>query len=333
MKKDILLITVLLTTICSCESWYEWDCDYVETKEVKEQPYIPPTVDAVDLGVSVLWANMDVGATSVTDMGRKCSWGETRKKVYYDYDTYMWYDGNNYTKYCTNSSDGKVDYKRVLDADDDAASTLWGNGWRTPTRDEMEELLKNCYWQYTDSYNGLGRSGYIVYKAKQENHKGKIGGYSGYYSLSDTHIFMHDPYIKYWSGSLHEGYNGQAHCLYFIDKNRIKLSTEDRYEGCYVRAVYPIKEISIAEFLRLADEKIAYKLTGVVRNIKNTTYGNFDLVDNTDRIYIYGLLDQYGQSMNFANMGIKEGDRISLIGTYYLYNGMAEIKNARISNK
>lgn len=91
-----------------------------------------------------------------------------------------------------------------------------------------------------------------------------------------------------------------------------------------------IQHISVAEFLAKADTENAYELTGVVSNIKNTTYGNFDLVEDNASIYIYGLLDFDGNAKNFASLKIAEGDVITITGVYVDYNGTAEIKNAQI---
>ena len=90
-----------------------------------------------------------------------------------------------------------------------------------------------------------------------------------------------------------------------------------------------VQHITIAEFLSKADTQTTYELTGIVKNIVNTTYGNFDLVEGDASIYIYGLLDKDGNAKNFANMGISEGDEVTLTGVYVDYNGKAEIKNAQ----
>lgn len=89
------------------------------------------------------------------------------------------------------------------------------------------------------------------------------------------------------------------------------------------------KHVTIAEFLSRADADTPYELTGKVTNIKNTTYGNFDLVDETGSVYIYGLLDAAGKAQNFAGMGISAGDVLTLTGVYTEYAGTAEIKNAQ----
>ena len=91
----------------------------------------------------------------------------------------------------------------------------------------------------------------------------------------------------------------------------------------------PAEEITIGEFLNRADPNTTYRLTGTVKNISNTLYGNFDLVDATGSVYIYGLLDKDGNAKNFESIGIKEGDTVTLEGKYKDFNGKAEIANAQ----
>lgn len=96
-----------------------------------------------------------------------------------------------------------------------------------------------------------------------------------------------------------------------------------------------VEHITIADFLDNADTETTYELTGTVQNIKNTTYGNFDLVENGASIYIYGLLDLNGNAKNFANLGIGEGTKITITGVYVEYTNAdgtvtPEIKNAQL---
>lgn len=90
-----------------------------------------------------------------------------------------------------------------------------------------------------------------------------------------------------------------------------------------------VQHITIAEFLAKADVNTTYELTGTVSNITNTTYGNFDLVEDGSSIYIYGLLDLNGQKQKFASLGIEEGDKVTLTGKYKLYNNKPEIADAQ----
>ena len=60
-------------------------------------------------------------------------------------------------------------------------------------------------------------------------------------------------------------------------------------------------------------------------------YGNFDLVDENDpevKIYIYGLLTADGQSKKFREMGIDEGDVLTLKAVYAEHNGEPQAANA-----
>ena len=47
-------------------------------------------VEAVDLGLSVKWANMNVGAEKDSGFGTYFAWGETKPKEYYSWGTYVW---------------------------------------------------------------------------------------------------------------------------------------------------------------------------------------------------------------------------------------------------
>lgn len=91
-----------------------------------------------------------------------------------------------------------------------------------------------------------------------------------------------------------------------------------------------VEHITVAEFLQKADANTVYELTGTVKNITNTTYGNFDLVDGDASIYIYGLLNLNGEKQKFAAIGIEEGDIVTLTGKYKLYNNKPEIVDAQL---
>ena len=61
--------------------------------------------------------------------------------------------------------------------------------------------------------------------------------------------------------------------------------------------------------------------------------GNFDLEDETGSVYVYGLLSEKGgEKKKFqelaATKGIKEGSKITIIGTRGSYNGKIEVMNA-----
>lgn len=85
---------------------------------------------------------------------------------------------------------------------------------------------------------------------------------------------------------------------------------------------------TISEFLELKNTKDTCILTGIVSNIANAEYGNFDLTDESGTVYVYGLLTADGQSKQFASMGIAAGDTLTCKALYNEYNGAPQAKNA-----
>ena len=152
----------------------------------------------VDLGLTsgTKWATMNIGASKAQDYGNYYAWGEVAPKSIYDWNTYK-YINTKLTKYNTDSrygKDGFTDNKATLDPVDDAAYVKWGGKWRMPTKTQLDELLNECYWVWTESYNNSNVKGYIVYKAKTSSDK-SVKIYEGEtpsssYTLSDAHIFL-----------------------------------------------------------------------------------------------------------------------------------------------
>ena len=96
----------------------------------------------------------------------------------------------------------------------------WGGAWRVPTKDEIQELCTQTYWEWTSSYKGSGAAGFIVYKTKLDEDKNKIGGVSGYDPASDVHIFLpatdDDPLqASYWTSTADDKNASNAYRLYF----------------------------------------------------------------------------------------------------------------------
>ena len=90
----------------------------------------------------------------------------------------------------------------------------------------------------------------------------------------------------------------------------------------------PAMDLTVAEFLaKSVDASIYYRLTGTIKNLKNTEYGNFDLVDETGSVYVYGLTTEKTGSndKSFSKLGLKEGDVLTLEGTRAAYNGVAQV--------
>lgn len=88
-----------------------------------------------------------------------------------------------------------------------------------------------------------------------------------------------------------------------------------------------IQDMTVADFLAAEEGAALYKLTGKVANLKASEYGNFDLVDATGSVYVYGLTATPVEKndKSFPTLGIKEGDIVTLIGTRTSYNGAPQV--------
>lgn len=82
-------------------------------------------------------------------------------------------------------------------------------------------------------------------------------------------------------------------------------------------------------------ESKTYRVTGTVKSIANTVYGNWYLQDETGEIYIYGTLDKNGnagQNNSIAIWGIEVGDIITVEGPKTLYGSTVELVNVTVIN-
>ena len=187
----------------------------------------------VDLGLSVKWATMNVGATSPEEYGDYFAWGETEPKEEYNWSTYKWCDGgyDNLTKYCSRSDLGIVDNKTKLEPEDDAATVNWGAAWRMPTKEEQVELITECNWTL-DTMNGV--DGYTITGPNGNSIFLPIPGY-----FSDTNVEDIGYNGTYWSSELKSDYSSQAYVIDIYNDGDISLFTNSRYYGLSIRPVLP----------------------------------------------------------------------------------------------
>ena len=190
-------------------------------------------VEYVDLGLSVMWANCNIGATSPYDAGDYYSWGETETKDTYTRENYKYYNPsilNGFTKYNYWTDYGAVDYKHGLDMEDDAARVNWGSDWRMPTVQEMEELVYNCKWQWTVIDSTL--TGYTVTGPNGNSIFLPSGDYR-----DDSQAGIGGTCTSYLSASLNPNYNGHAYGIDFSSEF-VEISAEGRMFGELIRPVY-----------------------------------------------------------------------------------------------
>lgn len=175
---------------------------------VKGEDFIPCNLKAVDMGLSVLWANMNLGAVSPAQTGDYFAWGETSTKnvLFYRQDYYF---DKEYTEY---SASGKT----VLDPENDAAHVTWGGDWRMPTIDELAELFdeSKTVWSYVNNYgeeiNGVHCSSGMKITSKLTNNSIFLKS-TGYYN--GTELKYDDSEGLYWSSTISA--DDSAHRLKF----------------------------------------------------------------------------------------------------------------------
>lgn len=218
--------------------------------------FVVANIDTVDLGLTSgnLWAICNVGAITPWNYGYYYAWGETRPKSNYNWRNYKYGNENWLSKYNTDLDKGHFDDKTVLEPDDDAATAEFGADYSTPTIFDWQELSNECYWVWTNDYNGQGVSGYIVFKAQFDSDKGvKVDNGltpSVTYTLADVHIFLpaaghklyghnYDHFGEYWSASLDSHSPDFAHyCL--LGLNNVNDSAWGRERGLSVRPLLRI---------------------------------------------------------------------------------------------
>lgn len=195
---------------------------------------------AVDLGLSVKWASFNVGASAPEDYGDYFAWGEVEPKEDYSWSTYKWcINGSSpkLTKYCNASRLGYnefTDDKTVLDPEDDAAAVNWGDGWRSPTKTEQDELRANCTWEWTTLNGVYGRK----ITSKIENYTDNWIFLPAAGIWDGTTLYAAGADAFYWSSSLYEGDSSGAYLVYFRSGSR-GWDAGDRFIG---RSVRPVSE-------------------------------------------------------------------------------------------
>ena len=196
---------------------------YCEVTVVKAGPKM------VDLGLSVLWADRNIGADAPEAYGDYYAWGETETKEAYSFNNCKWFNGGteNLTKYITHEKNGVVDNNMHMDPEDDVAYTLLGDKWRIPTEAEFKELLDRCTWEWKGDaenkggYKVTGPNGNSIYLPSAGGKGLTEAGYTGFYWAAD--ILVSVP-------------NNCSQLL--TDPGSAVMSTLVRFFGCSVRPVY-----------------------------------------------------------------------------------------------
>ncbi len=100
--------------------------------------------------------------------------------------------------------------------------------------------------------------------------------------------------------------------------------------------------LTLAEFLAKADSnETFYKISGVVVNIKDTTFGNIYISDGTTVVYVYGLCanqmeltsGKFTNVKDFNTLGVEVGTYITIVSAKGSYNGTAQAVGSGLTDK
>ena len=157
----------------------------------------------VDLGLSVLWAAYNVGASSPEEYGGYYAWGETEEKNSYTSENYKFYNSSTYYYDFIGEEISGTSY--------DVANIKMGDGARMPTLTEIDELVNNCtfiYYKYNDvpGTSVIGPSGKSIFLpfAGIKSYESDFN-YENWNEENIRPVFLDKGYYGYfWSGTYYD---------------------------------------------------------------------------------------------------------------------------------
>lgn len=179
----------------------------------------------VDLGLpsGTLWATTNVGANKAHEYGKLFSWGAT-----YEYSSLYKLAGKSIADL---QSENIIDSHNNLTEKYDAATMFWGNDWRMPTSDEVEELIKHCSSEWTE-LNGVNG---ILFTASNGN--SIFLPCAGYISNLDNTLIAEGERGYYQNATLEVFGGGSSSYTLYLFQDKVYNSSMNKAHGKSVRPV------------------------------------------------------------------------------------------------
>lgn len=171
----------------------------------------------VDLGLpsGTKWATYNVGTKEIHGVGTRIAWGEIATKKTFSPSAYSL----NNVELPSYAGDPKHDL----------ATAKWGEGWYTPTKEQWDELIEYCDWDYV-MINGI--NGVIFTSKKTYNY---IFLPSTGYTDDETYKLKYTTYnLAYWSCTTQRNNGAFA---YMANYEQGYVTSTNRYIAHCVRAV------------------------------------------------------------------------------------------------
>lgn len=192
----------------------------------------------VDLGLTsgTRWAPMNLGARKETEFGGYYAWGELTPKTPnqggksgFTKESYKFWDGNKYTKYT------KSDKKDKLDPADDAATQLLGEKWSIPTKEQFEELLRECDFKYERNYKGTTEHGFVVTNKKTPNGNHIFIPCGGFINLNTTTPSRNYLDAFLWTSSIFVNIKDTEAARFMYNNEKVAPGIEDPKGAGFLR--------------------------------------------------------------------------------------------------
>ncbi len=262
----------------------------------------------VDLGLSVKWADRNLGASSSTDVGGYYAWGETVAKNEFTQGNYKWYDNESYS-YPGNLYD-------ISGSSFDPAKSQLGSSRRMPTEAEFDELINNCTFKWTTD-NGV--TGYKV--------TGKNGN-SIFLPCNGTNNQTNEALGQYWTSEATS--SSIPHSALMIDFNSSSVTIESVQREWWGG----IRAVSGSKTLPKTSRRIAYNLfdEAYEKYVNEDYLGAFELTGKSiaaypsnDAYFLRGVialsyLDKFESAKDSFYYLITNGYQTQQIILYYAYS-------------
>ena len=169
----------------------------------------------VDLGISMLWATCNIGASRPDEYGKYFAWGETTSKWDFHSSTYKFGIGS--PKIGNDISGSQYD----------AAKVNWGDSWEMPSKEDWLELINLCKWTKSTLNS---HKGWLI---EGPNGKTMFLPAAGWYIGGDVRK-GEGTYGVYWSSTLSYEYSFDAYAFDGLDRDM------DGYSAYYGMTVRPV---------------------------------------------------------------------------------------------
>lgn len=180
---------------------------------------------AIDLGLpsGTVWSCCNLDATSPMEIGGYFGWGESETKTTFSHHNYQHIDNKS----------GK--FKNIEDdicgTEYDVAFMKWGGYWRMPSKEQIYELVKNCYFSWCSDAGIPG--GKFTSKVNGSSIFLPATGFYMNSKLKDAHGGGY-----YWSGTKRpdNDYDAFILCFGYVNANGYNCVTE-RQHGLSIRPI------------------------------------------------------------------------------------------------